>query len=359
MKLSEEQLKAVEMIDTATQPVRLIGGPGVGKSTVINHLRSRIIKVAPTNKAATLIDGMTVHKLLGLSVKEERGKVITVPTRKTPRAPILQKCVFDESSCIPKDILEKYILPLVPNAIFVGDEAQLNPVGEEKIPFIALDLPTVKLEHVHRFEGELLEVAYDLRKSIFNDEHEFAIPASWQSSEIYDLGENDIIIAWRNDTVNLYNQLIKKHRFGTTDWVVGEHVRIGTHYERLRLLTESEYTIVNVSRDFSTPYEAWKITLSDGSIVPVLHDSEKSKYKHELKKLADAQDWPSFWFLNKMFCDLRPSFAITAHKAQGSTYDNVYVDYFDIFGNNNTNEARRAAYVATTRARYSVRNLVL
>lgn len=358
IKLSEKQLEARDLIDESLRPVRLVGGPGVGKTTVINNLRCRPRKVAPTNKAASLINGETVHSLLGLTVKEVGGKTVTVPTRKTPKTPLKEKVVFDEASCLPKDILEDFVIPLVPKAILVGDDAQLNPVDESIIPFIGLDMPEVKLDHVHRFDGELLEVSYDIRKCVFDDTAQFAIPKSWESKEFLDLGPDDVIIAWRNETVNYYNRQIKMHRYDTLDWVEGEHVRVGSFYERNRLATESEYIITKVGRNFSTHYEAWNITLDNGCTVPVLHDNDRAMYNEQLKTFADQQNWPAFWALKKAFCDLRPSFAITAHKSQGSTYDNVFVDYADIFANPKWNEAVRAAYVATTRARFGVRNLI-
>ena len=130
IKLIPEQLEAVEMIKDAPGPTRLLGAAGMGKSTVINALGNSIPKAAPTNKAASIIGCPTIHKMLGLTIRKQGSKLVTVPTRATPRGKIRSPVVFDEASCIPKDILDTYILPVFTRPIFVGDEAQLNPVTE-------------------------------------------------------------------------------------------------------------------------------------------------------------------------------------------------------------------------------------
>lgn len=159
MQLDAAQEEALDMIETATGPVRLLGGPGVGKTTVVNSVRTPLVKVAFNNKAAMLLGGTTIHKLLNLKLKRKGGKFVTLPTRATPRVPLNYKVAFDESSCIPREIMDKYVLPLIPKAVLVGDQAQLNPVGESTIPFMDLDIPTKELAYCHRFGGELLEVS--------------------------------------------------------------------------------------------------------------------------------------------------------------------------------------------------------
>lgn len=359
MKLDIKQQETLEMIETATTPVRLLGGPGVGKSTVVGEL-SNVLRTAPTNKAATVIGGTTLHKLLSLKVQRKGSKMITVPTRATPRVPVRDKVVIDEASCLPREIMDKYVLPLLPRAIFVGDHAQLNPVGEDTIPFMDLDIPTMELEHVHRFGGELLEVAHRMRACVFDASLPFEVPLSWacdQDELLASLGDEDVIGAWRNKTVNRYNKLVKMHKFGTTDWQVGEKVRIGTFFLPLHLATESEHFITRVEKGRSGGYSIWNIHLDSNVIVPVVHEEDKEEYDMMLDSLASQGKWKHFYALKDGFADLRPSYACTFHKLQGSTYANAFIDYADAFENPNANEAIRAAYVGTTRSRFTTRNL--
>ena len=345
MQLSIEQEAAIDMIETAKGAVRLLGSPGVGKSTVVNNLRDHFIPVAPTNKAASIIGGTTLHKLLKLALVKRRDKFFTIVTKDTKL--IKARVVIDESSCISKQMLG-IILQYVKYPVFVGDEAQLSPVGEDGIPFMGLDIPTQTLETLHRHSGEVAEVAAMQRKCILKNIGDFSVPKSWETPNL----DGDVVIAWRNKTVDVYNNLIQYKRYGTLDWCVGQSVRIGTHYKGLT--AESEFSIKAVRRCG----RFWSITLSNGEIVPVLHDDCKSEHAEALEECRLKEDWRKFHSLKETYCDLRPSYAITAHKAQGSTYKNVVVDYKDIFANAKKSEAMRAAYVATTRASTSVGSLI-
>lgn len=361
MKLTPNQEEALDMIETATGPVRLLGEAGTGKSTVIDSIRRPVLKVAPTNKAAMIIGGTTIHKLLKLKMKRVKGKLVTTPTRATPRVPLNYTVVVDESSCIPSEILDKYIKPLIPKAVFVGDHAQLAPVGETVIPFMALDIPTKELEYIHRYTGELVTVAHGMRACVFDHTKPFEVPLSWamdQDQLLHALKDDDVIIAWRNKTVMEYNRVVRMHKFGDTDWHVGEKVRMGTFFEPLGLPTESEHFITRLERARRGGYHIWNIWLDCGKVVPVIHDEDKEEYDMMLVSLSEQGKWRNFFALKESYCDLRPSYAITAHKSQGSTYGNSFVDFADIFENPTANEAIRAAYVATTRSQHTTRNLI-
>ena len=52
------------------------------------------------------------------------------------------------------------------------------------------------------------------------------------------------------------------------------------------------------------------------------------------------------------YVDLRLAYASTVNKAQGSTYDNVYIDLNDIGKCYDKDQVRRMLYVALSRARH-------
>lgn len=200
-----------------------------------------------------------------------------------------------------------------------------------------------------------------MRACVFDPTLDFQVPNTWamdQDELLAALKGDGVIVAWRNNTVQMYNRIVRMHKFGDTDWHVGEKVRIGTFFEALGLPTESEFFIKRLEKAKRGGYHIWNIWLDNGKIVPVIHDEDKEEYDMVLKSLADQGKWPNFYALKDSFCDLRPSYAITAHKSQGSTYDNSFVDFADIFENPTSNEAIRAAYVGTTRSRFTTRNLI-
>ena len=59
--------------------------------------------------------------------------------------------------------------------------------------------------------------------------------------------------------------------------------------------------------------------------------------------------WGAFWEFKDAFHKLRHSYAITAHRSQGSTYNAAFVNWQDILLNRNKPEAMRCLYVACSR----------
>ena len=86
----------------------------------------------------------------------------------------------------------------------------------------------------------------------------------------------------------------------------------------------------------------------------VLHEEHEGAFANKTERLAqeakaDKRKWRHFWDLKDAFHSLRHAYAITAHRAQGSTYEHAYVDWRDILLNRNRQEAYRCLYVACTR----------
>ncbi len=360
---SAEQQKGLDALKACTGLARLTGGPGVGKSTLVKHLGNEIPlnMCATTNKAAKIIGGSTIHKLLALRVKRVQGKETLVTTMKTPRSPLPFRVLIDEGSMMCPTATQ-LVQRLIPKAILCGDDGQLNPVDCDYIPFMEVKVQTqVHLNKVWRFEGDILTTAYQMRDVIFGGSDGCSIPDKWMDKNfdntIKDMGDDDVVIAWRNKTVNRYNRILQMHKYGTLDWVVGQKVRVGTFFNLPtgeQLPTEHEAIITGLDSGAIMGLRVWKVELDSQHWVPVVHDEDREAYDEQLSYLADMRQWNKFWPLKDMFCDLRPGHAITAHKSQGSTYPNVFVDYGDIFQNGNYIEAMRAAYVGTTRASNSV-----
>jgi exodeoxyribonuclease-5 len=108
----------------------------------------------------------------------------------------------------------------------------------------------------------------------------------------------------------------------------------------------------------------WKVILAlDGVELPIPvdvldYDTCGEDFKKRVLRLANnartSNDWRPYYRLQESFCDIRPLGALTCHKTQGSTFDNIFLDFRDIYKNRILAEADRAFYVALTRARYNV-----
>ena len=81
---------------------------------------------------------------------------------------------------------------------------------------------------------------------------------------------------------------------------------------------------------------------------------DRDHYTKLVKYFGTNKVWDRYFHLKKTYPDLRPRDAATVHKAQGSTYDTVFVDLGDLSTCRDPNVAARLLYVAFTRARTRV-----
>ena len=64
---------------------------------------------------------------------------------------------------------------------------------------------------------------------------------------------------------------------------------------------------------------------------------------------ANPKLWGAFWEFVEAFAPVRHAYAITSHRAQGSTYIRAFVSWRDILLNPNRAESMRCLYVAASR----------
>jgi exodeoxyribonuclease V alpha subunit len=165
--LAENQMTALmEAIDKKIMVVT--GGPGTGKTTIINSIiriykevGQRILLAAPTGRAAkrmteaTAHDARTIHRLLEFSPKG--GSF-----RKDENNPLdADLIVIDETSMVDT-VLMYHMLKAIPDQatlILVGDVDQLPSVGPGNVLRDIIDsgiVPTVKLTDIFRQAKESL-----------------------------------------------------------------------------------------------------------------------------------------------------------------------------------------------------------
>jgi hypothetical protein len=409
-RLNPEQQTAVSAMlsfiadpDPASPFFTLSGFAGTGKTFCLREVvarasnsHTRFAYTAPTNKAAKELrrvtgEASTIYSLLGLRI-DKSGEVKKLTTGKASVDLTTYDVIFlDEGWMVNKHlfgILEETCAKYHLKVIFVGDRAQLPPVGEPESPVDRL--PTgAALTTVMRHDNQILALATEVRtvmdsiapcitiKSAHSDGEgvwKLSKPAFKQS--VYEAaaagtfadGSKGKVIAWRNVRVGEYNDLIRSAIFGATAvpgfYLLGDRIVAASpciRGEDQLLSTDDEALVEGVlecQHPLEPKYKALelKCRTEDNRLVRllVLHPASKATFENDCQTLAhDARAqprmWKKFWELKELFHDIKYAYAITAHRSQGSTYENVWVDYGDILLNRSRKEAFQCLYVACTR----------
>lgn len=401
--LSKDQQDAWDKIKTwvySNDPYFVLRGyAGTGKTHLckkLNELKVKCYLSAPTNKAAKVLGkavgtmAKTTYSLLGLRMEQVEDKLILTQSESIPYFPKGSILVIDEASMcgytlcrVVDEVREKYGLKI----LYVGDPAQLPPVGELRSPsWKVTDLEHCRsiLTQVMRNDNQLLELATDIRECILNKDWISPLRSNHTDTGVWkwktqDQFENKIlslvdsgfidtkVIAWRNKTVDYYNNIIRK-RLGFKDvFCINDILLLAEPVEKdgtLIMHTDDEVKITNISEGVvfvdGKEIKTWALqVIGDRELILTIPkdqgivDGILNRKANVAKSFRDKNDrrkaWKEFWAAKSLFNKVRYGYSLTAHRSQGSTYHTVLVDQKDILANQNSREAYRCLYVACTR----------
>jgi ATP-dependent exoDNAse (exonuclease V) alpha subunit len=410
--LTSDQQKALDafnafLLDPTEQVFVLRGFSGCGKSTLVRTAIDRLpaimrtlklinpsarpyeIKLtATTNKAAenlAMITGLevgTIHSFLGLRVSTNYK---TNTTELVPRSnftlPERLVVFIDEASYIDSPLLALVFKRTKDcKIVFVGDPAQLTPVKSRGTPVFEAGFTGAALTEVVRQpkkEGGFAEIhpitawAEQLRNTVtsgdwtpfkpdgfhiqrldraaFNAaiEEEFT-RSDWRYSD-------SKILGWTNKCVIAYNQYVRNLAKGDPHFQVGDYA-VNNSFVQLGkqgLKTDELVQIALIENDTEHHGVAGNFITVNGvlrSFVPKSLAEKKAaiKYARDNDQLDVVQEMEDRWF------DLRGAYASTINKAQGSTYDKVFIDLDDIDKCHDGEQVARMLYVGASRARHHV-----
>lgn len=438
LQLTPDQDAALRTITAFAQgthgarQMTLEGYAGTGKTTLVSQLLRNlggsidIAVAAPTNKAVAVlrekiaaagadhpsIEYGSIHSFLGLRLKErEDGRHECLPEGSC----VVHKydlLIVDECSMLGRDLYGQLLIAIARSdarVLFVGDPAQLNPVGDRN------ESPTFK-EVQHRAvlttvvrqarDNPIIRVSMAIRASIERMARmtpaalmEACPPApanalftagghntayNWALSDIME-GQNTRILAFRNATVQRYNAEIHHAIHGSaTPFAIGQTVMANEAHDEARdrdglkkihLHNSEEMEVLGIEREGHPRHpgvDSWKLTLKrdSGEIAtcyiadnPRQLQSEISQCFNEAARLkAELQNTRDTekdrrrkdligrgWALRNDFAGIRHTYAMTVHKSQGSTFFTAIVDLSDLNAIRDDQEFNRALYVATTR----------
>ena len=367
----------------------------------------RVALSAPTHKAVGVISEMcrqfrtssyflgTVHSLLELSKVYDRsdGSVSFKPKSKGRRIRGVDVLVIDECSMVDKQ-LHEYIVQGVDKrsikCIYMGDALQLPPVNEPESGTFKIVDASFELTEVVRHHGVLAETVHRVRQSIVNrssrySRFDLATNAqdekgrvacmdrlAWgrQFLEEYEEGKRVRALAWTNNRVTRINNWIREQIYGKNpaQWIPGEKLVAVETFGKGALVkgkagnvvmhTEAECTVVSAESGEYYAVPCWILTvdyLGVEMVIRVLDNTQRKTYRSVVEaarqKGIKDKNWSLYFVLKEAFAEMRVAYATTVHKAQGSTYDSVYVHQQDLLRNPNDYERGRLLYVAYSRAR--------
>lgn len=435
-KTAHQEEKFNEIIDLienkGVKRAKLIGNAGTGKTWLTAELvkyfkRSRICNTnynnghifvtAPTNKALgvlqskidTDVDFKTIHSACRLYMYVPHSGPPTFQRQKfygKKKGDEFEDCklaIVDEASMLNSDFLGKTITH--PNStqeyikgyledfkfpiIFVGDDKQLNPVGEPISPVWLKDWPTVQLTEIVRqgAGNPIIDLSRDLDLISFKTPKVINGTGYIYSDAMHTLIED---LAEVNGTDEL-KYLAYTNRLAGGVEGVNNAVRIRRYGDNVKKI-EKEETIV-----FNSPhgnnYTSKEVKVEDVDIVTdYIHiPTEKTKYDHQtyapmsdmqkikmkyyrinnsfnvvheqshemynsifttLKENNKRYGWSGrgYFYFESLFADITYNHALTVHKSQGSTYKETIINIGNICFNRNMEERQRMLYTAVTRA---------
>jgi hypothetical protein len=375
-KMAPAQQKMVQLLDPSIKP------------------RS-FIYTATTNKAAEVLRGTlqqptaTIHSTLGLRVMNDykTGKQVLQP-HKPPQSLDNSILFIDESSMINhqllgsiRDAVKKYADCKI---VYIGDAYQLPPVKEDLCPVFQKEKPnTFFLSEIHRqaADSPIISLASEYRRML--DDPSLSWPEIPQDNEvIFQYEDKDKyfdalrtaytaphepddlkIVAWKNSRVLKYNEWIRGLLGFTKPIESGDVVTTNKpmfHNRTIVAPTDYRMTVETVEKGADTIDNKWEVDgywvtfRKWGESVRVFMPENWYGVKAITKQLAKDKNWGPYFAIKENWADLRHIHASTVHKAQGSTYKEVFVDLQDIGRNTRWRDVVRLIYVAVTRASHKV-----
>jgi hypothetical protein len=265
--------------------------------------------------------------------------------------------------------------------IYVGDDRQLSPIMEAispvyadgRLPFFELTEPMrTNIPQLQAINAQLRET---VKTGAFQPIQACPGIIDWLDGAAMEAEVNATfakqthearILAYTNPRVLQYNSHIRDLRGLGADFTVGEFlvnnsaVILGSHMmhveEEIEVMSIEPET-EKVDLDGHAELEVIRMTFQNRYSemyrdVPVPVD--RDHYTQLLKYFKSQKLWRTFYQLKNGFPDLRQRDAATVHKAQGSTYETVFIDLDDLSTCRNANTAARLLYVAFSRARRRV-----
>jgi ATP-dependent exoDNAse (exonuclease V) alpha subunit len=379
IELNAEFRKALEIAEKTNQNVFITGRAGTGKSTLLTYFRNNtkkeVVVLAPTGVAALNVKGQTIHSFFKFKpdVTLQGVKKIYKKGDKKNLYEKIDVIVIDEISMVRSDLLDCMEKSLRLNRgnnlpfggvqmIFIGDLYQLPPVvtGAEKEifrthyksqyffdanVFQGLQMDFVELEKVYRQKDDsFIALLNAVRNNSATDEHLSKINKRFDPNYAPDPKSFAIYLTTTNDLADTINNAQlgrlkgKEYRF---EGSMSGKFEMRSLPTELELLVKKGSQVMMLNNDSQGRWVNGTI----GKIVDIEEDEEGNEFI--LVEMNDGSievvspfTWELFNFSfdvkrNSLTSEtigtftqypMRLAWAVTIHKSQGKTFDNIIID---------------------------------
>lgn len=402
--LTKDQQTALDaFVNFLTDPIETVfvlsGYSGTGKSTLIKTLLDQlpgymktaklinpsqkeyeIQLTATTNKAAetfsqiTGMDVATIHSFLELRVQTdyETGVTKLIPRNQDIKRGYL--LFIDEASYVDKQLLGLIFKRTEScKIVFMGDPAQLTPVKSQGTPVFDAGFTGAKLTQVVRqaegnpivdlsakfretvtsgeffsFQPDGKHVQYMTREAFYKAIEDEFIRPDWRYS-------HSKILAWTNKCVIGYNHAVRDLVKGDPHFQIGDYAICNKFVvcNNKTIKTDQLVQITHISQDTEEHGVKGNYFVID-HVHQVFGPKSLADKNAFIKKARAEERYQLVELAENRWIDLRAAYACTINKAQGSTYDRVFIDLDDIRRCNSGDQIARMLYVGVSRARFNV-----
>lgn len=339
----EEQKNAFKLFDSSGVKI-LTGGPGTGKSTVIDGLLqyyrqmfpgNSVALCAPTGAAAKKLrevtkgDARTIHKLLDV---KPFGKDDMQYKDEYDQLPY-DLIIVDESSMIDIELFMMLLSGVKSGALvlFVGDEDQLSSVGPGNVLHDMIDsgyIPSCQLRRVYRQKGDssIVENSIRMREGNINLVQDDSFEIIRVSNQI-ELEEKAIEIiqreskGHRKQDMKVYSP-VRNPKYIVSTYFMNKrlHDLFGLKGEKQVVYDGTTFTvgdpIIMVNNNYALGY-----LNGDEGIVSDIVEEENGM----MVMMLTMSDGTFHEISGKYMSDVELAYAITVHKSQGAECDTAIV----------------------------------
>jgi len=355
------------------------------------------------------INFSTIHSFLNIKLFTDYSKgiqkfIVDKSSTNTSRVDLL---IVDESSMVSKE-LYNYIVDAIEagrakSVLFVGDKYQLLPIDDNEQIFDRINHNYELTKIVRQAEGSyIIKIAtqareiiksqnYMLIKEFFNTHFDSNIEFFHDSESFYSdfyknenwSNEDKVIASFKNSDVDAHNRHIRKEYWrgkgyeGSIETLMtGDSLVLQDTYTKDDMVVfnnGAEITLSYTKKEYMEAIDIyfWECKDINGTALKVVDIDSQLRFNNVQKKIAEnakkeknyhkrKELWKLFFDLKNLFANVKYKFASTIHKLQGSTFETVYIDLFNLNSLERTNkdDLFRLIYVAMTRASMDIKILV-